>query len=120
MNKLEAREALVGKTIRWVGEAQYGRDLVIVFDDNDWCLLVPRDCSCCDSHVRIDQCGHNPFTADIRSHLSPDDLLEADLLTPAQRDYLAQQQAEAEAARLRATANELLDKANRLEAETRP
>lgn len=108
MKQITELSNLDGKVIRKAISTSAG--VVLVFDDNDWCFIEAAD-SGPDGHASIFH-----YHIDIKSLLDPDELVEADLLTPDQAKFLVAQQNKAEATNLRKQAEKLLDQAQALEA----
>lgn len=113
MEKITRIEDFAGKTIRLATESLDGRGLVIVFDDNDWAVLHPDDCTCEDSCVDIDRMSGTP-----RSYLTPDGLLAADLINRGQYELIKREDAAKKVSRLRSHAERLLAEAASLEQRT--
>ena len=110
MKKITRPEELFGKTIRTVFE---GTQTVIVFDDNDWCVIEAIDAGP-DAATKLEISAYG-YQGDINNYLTADELLEADLLSKPQHDLLVKQQLASEAASKRFHAEKLLAEATRLE-----
>lgn len=114
MQKLTQLAGLAGKTIRGAFDSRNGRDMVLVFEDDDWCVLTIDNEMSEDEAVWIDCHALSQYDSDIKNFLSPEDLLAARLLTPAQYDYLVEQERMSKAARMRQRAEALISEANQL------
>lgn len=118
MQKLTQLTALEGKTIRGAYDSRDGRDLVLVFNDDDWCVLTIENEMSEDESVGIDYVGFGEYAQDVKNYLSPEDLLEARLLSQAQYDYLVDKQRKEKAEYLRQEAERLISQANKLSEAT--
>lgn len=116
MQKLTHRTALEGKTIRGVFDSKAARDLVLVFEDDDWCVLTIENEMSDDEAVSIDFHGTSQYDQDIKNFLLPQNLLKARLLSQAQHDYLVEEDRKQRAANLRRHAEHLISQATQLEA----
>lgn len=112
MNKLTQLHELAGKTLRGVWHSRYGHDLVLIFDDNDWCVIEGEQIDAGEIGAGLNTYGER--LNDIKIYLSPEQLLEADLLTSAQFEHLKAEESRRLAERNRAHAAELLAEADRL------
>lgn len=117
MRKLTDNEDLIGETIRYVADGSDGR-LVIVFESDCWAVVSVKDGNE-DASASIEQHFDYLGTDDIKDYLDPDELVNAGLLTPVQREYLVAEQNKKEADRLRKYAEKMLKQADQL-AELQP
>lgn len=116
MHKLIRETDLAGKTLRGVWDAEYGYNLVLVFEDDDWAVFQVNDGGTDDASVGLERTCSGPH-GDIRQYLSADDLLEARLLTQEQHRYLVAHQTAEKAEQLRKEAERLMKEAATLSGE---
>lgn len=114
MQKLLRPEDLEGKTIRKCVDASYGDGLVLVFDNNDWCVIEVKDGASLDATAGLNRDDYGTF-GDVTTYLSPADLLETELIGQAQCDHLVAEDKKREAERKRQNAQKLLAEAEQLE-----
>lgn len=113
MGKITHEIELAGKTIRWAGDSEDGRDLVLVFDNNDWAVLTPADDFGDDAHVEVCHLMDRSVT----NYLSPGSLLRAELITQSQYEFMLAEEKKKESERLRKHAATLVAKADAIDRE---
>jgi hypothetical protein len=98
MKRLTHESELVGKTIRSLEPCVYGGGRVLVFEDNDWCVLEAYGFHCDEMEVRVDSYG---LSLPVTHFLNPHQLLDAGLVNHPQYELLIAQERDAKALRLR-------------------
>ena len=112
MRKLTEHEDLVGETVRYVMNGK-GGCLVMVFESDCWAIVIVNNGND-DSSAEIEAGWHYLRNDDIKNYLEPDELVDAGLLTPAQRDFLVAENNRKKAEKLRKQAEKLLAQANEI------
>ncbi len=113
MKKLTNEFDLVGQVVRGVYDTRYGGGKVIVFESNDWCVFDCVDACNDDASVSLDHYSTG-YHGDVKEFMTPFDLLEAQLLSKEQHDFLVEQQRQEQAAKQRKHAEALLREADEL------